>query len=56
VSSNALNPRKLAWHVPLVFSRGQFTVSGQSASPVRLGAWHFRYKQLRYLTDVSAAA
>jgi len=56
VSSNALNPRRLAWHVPLVFSRGQFTVSGQSASPVRLGAWHFRYKQLRYLTDVSAAA
>src|SRR6516164_11684726 len=56
VSSNALNPRRLAWHVPLVFSRGQFTVSGQSASPVRLGAWHFRYKQLRYLTDIGAAA
>ena len=56
VSANALNPRKLPWHFPLVFSRGQFNVTGASAAPVRMGAFHFRYKQLRYLTDVSAAA
>lgn len=56
VAADALNPRKLPWHFPLVFARGQFTVSGQSASPVRMGAFHFRYKQLRYLTDVGAAA
>jgi hypothetical protein len=56
VSTNALNPRKLPWHFPLVFARAQFSVTGQSASPVRLGAFHFRYKQLRYLTDIGAAA
>jgi hypothetical protein len=56
VSTNALAPRKLPWHFPLVFSRAQFIVTGQSAASVRLGAWHFRYKQLRYLTDTAAAA
>ena len=56
VSGNALTPRIVPWHFPLVFSKAQFIVSGQSAAPVRLGAWHFRYKQLRALTDVSAAA
>jgi len=56
VSTNALNPRKLPWHFPLVFARAQFSVTGQSASPVRLGAFQFRYKQLRYLTDIGAAA
>src|SRR6516162_2714947 len=56
VQANALNPRKLPWHFPLVFARAQFSVTGQSASPVRLGAFQFRYKQLRYLTDIGAAA
>ena len=56
ISSNALAPRKLPWHFPLVFSRGKFTVAGQSTAAIRLGAWHFRYKQLKYLTDISAAA
>src|SRR6516164_3695115 len=56
VSANALAPRKLPWHFPLVFARAKFIVTGQSTAAIRLGAWHFRYKQLKYLTDISAAA
>jgi len=53
---NALSPRKLPWHFPLVFSKGKFAVTGASTSEIRLGTLHLRYKQLRYLTDISAAA
>ena len=56
VSANALAPRKLPWHFPLVFARAKFIVTGQSTAAIRLGAWHFRYKPLKYLTDISAAA
>jgi hypothetical protein len=56
VAGTALAPRKLPWHFPLVFSRGRFNITGQSAKEVRLGALHLRYKQLRYLTDLTAAA
>jgi hypothetical protein len=52
----ALAPRILPWHFPLVFAKAQFTANGQSAGGFRVGAWHFRYKQLRYLANISAAA
>jgi hypothetical protein len=56
IPGNALSPRKLPWHFPLVFAKGKFSVTGRSSSDVRLGALHLRYKQLRYLTDIAAAA
>jgi len=51
-----LASRILPWHTPLVFSKAQFKATGQSGSSLRLAAWHFRYKQLKYLTDIAAAA
>lgn len=52
----ALAPRILPWHFPLTFAKAQFSASGQSAGAIRVGAWHFRYKVLRYLVDITAVA
>ena len=54
--NNAFATRKLPWHFPLVFNKAQFNINGTSAKEIRLGALHLRYKQLRYLTDILAAA
>ena len=54
--ATALVNRIVPWRLPLVFSKAQFLATGQSAAAIRLGAWHFRYKQLRYLLDFTAAA
>jgi hypothetical protein len=54
--STAFASRILPWHLPLVFARAQFKATGSSDGGVRLGAWHLRYKVLRYLTDIVAAA
>lgn len=55
-ANNALAPRQLQWHKPLVFARLQFFALGQSGTGVKLGAWHFKYKILKYLTNIGAAA
>jgi hypothetical protein len=54
--ATALAARILPWHFPLVFVRVQMSATGQSDSGVRLGVWHFRYKPLRYLENIEAAA
>ena len=52
----ALAPRQLPWHFPLVLARGQFSVMGQSSAQSKIGALRLRYKELKYLTDIAAAA
>lgn len=55
-SGNALAPRQLDWHLPLVFAKMQMQVTGQAAAGVRIGAIRMRMKKLRYLQDITAAA
>lgn len=49
----ALAPRRLPWRQPLVFTRAQLGVSGQSSVDVRLGQVHLRYQRLGYLQATS---
>lgn len=46
---NALFPRQLQWHFPLVFRRMGITASGLSAPGIKIGRLHLRYQVLGYL-------
>jgi hypothetical protein len=48
-SLNALFPRRMSWHYPIVFRRMGITASGQSASGIKIGRLHLRYQVLGYL-------
>lgn len=54
--SNALAPRQLPWTKPVVFTRMQIQVTGQSAAAVKIGTLHLRYQILRYLSNLLAVA
>lgn len=48
-SANALAPRQLQWHIPVVFQRAYLGISGDCAAQVKIGTLRMRYEQLGYL-------
>ena len=48
-AANALYPRALNWHFPLVFRRMALSVMGNCASGLKIGRLHLRYQVLGYL-------
>ncbi|MDE2471872.1 MAG: hypothetical protein KGL35_24890 [Bradyrhizobium sp.] len=46
---NALFPKQLLWHFPLVFQRMGVTARGLSAAGIKIGRLHLRYQVLGYL-------
>jgi hypothetical protein len=46
---NALYPRQLQWHFPIVFRRGAIVASGPSSAGIKIGRLHLRYQVLGYL-------
>jgi hypothetical protein len=51
--ANALYPRQLAWHYPIVFRRIGIAASGMSNASIKLGRMHLRYEVLSYLQEAS---
>jgi len=47
--ANALYPRQLKWHFPVVFRRMGIVASGASANGIKIGRLHLRYQVLGYL-------
>lgn len=47
--ANALYPRRLQWHFPIVFRRGGLSASGLSVAGIKIGRLHLRYQILGYL-------
>ena len=47
--ANALFPRQLQWHFPVVFRRMGISASGNSANGLKIGRLHLRYQVLGYL-------
>lgn len=47
--ANALYPRQLPWHFPIVFRRMAIVASGQSGPSIKIGRLHLRYQVLGYL-------
>src|SRR5216684_1215931 len=48
-AANALFPRQLQWHFPLVFRRMGIKATGNSANGIKIGRLHLRYQVLGYL-------
>jgi hypothetical protein len=48
-AKNALYPRQLKWHFPIVFRRMQIVVTGLCAPSLKIGRLHLRYQVLGYL-------
>ncbi len=48
-AQNALYPRQLKWHIPIVFRRLALTLQGACAAGFKFGQFHLRYQQLGYL-------
>jgi hypothetical protein len=48
-AQNALYPRRLNWHSPLVFRRMGIVATGNSAPGLKVGRLHLRYQVLGYL-------
>lgn len=48
-AANALAPRQVPWHHPIVFQRLFIAVNGQSSAATRIGTTRMRYQQLGYL-------
>ena len=55
-SSTTLVPRQVPWHLPIVAAKVAFMVNGQSSGAIKIGELGLRYKLLRYLQDLTAAA
>lgn len=51
-AANALAPRQLPWHLPIVFRRLYISVNGDSGVSVKLGTTRLRYEQLGYLQQM----
>jgi hypothetical protein len=49
--ANALTPRSIAWHQPLVFQRLSLSFTGMSLAGVKLGRLNLRYQILGYLLE-----
>ncbi len=52
--AGALAPRQLQWHLPIVFAKLAIQVQGQSTLATKIGCLMLKYKQLRYLEDITA--
>lgn len=50
-AQNALYPRQLKWHIPIVFRRLALMVQGLCASGFKIGQAHLRYQMLGYLQE-----
>jgi hypothetical protein len=50
-ANNALFPRRMDWHAPLVFRRMYLQATGNSAQGLKIGRLHMRYELLGYLQD-----
>jgi hypothetical protein len=48
-AQNALFPRQLKWHIPIVFRRLALMIQAASGSGFKIGQAHLRYQQLGYL-------
>jgi hypothetical protein len=48
-AQNALYPRPLSWHFPIVFRRMGLVATGNSASGIKIGRVYLRYRVLGYL-------
>jgi len=48
-AGNALYPRHLPWHFPIVFRRMGISATGSSVAGVKIGRLHLRYQVLGYL-------
>lgn len=48
-SANALAPRQLQWHEPIVFQRMYIGMSGDCSAQLKIGALRMRYQELGYL-------
>lgn len=48
-AANALYPRQLQWHFPIVFRRAGILATGISAGGIKIGRLHLRYQVLGYL-------
>lgn len=46
---NALYPRRLDWHFPLVFRRMGISLTGNCVASLKIGRMHLRYQVLGYL-------
>lgn len=55
-AGNALFPRQVAWHEPIVFQRGYFSLSGNCSGAFRVGTLNMRYQILGYLQQRAYAA
>lgn len=53
-SGNALAPRDLNWHQPIVFNRVSLVATGQSAQGIKIGTLRMRYQILRQLSNTAA--
>jgi len=51
-AANALAPRPLNWHFPIVFRRLFIGITGNCASGIKVGDLFMRYQQLGYLQQV----
>ena len=49
--SNALYPRRLAWHAPLVFRRVAIVMLGSCVPGLKIGRTHLKYQVLGYLQE-----
>ena len=52
-AQNALYPRRLSWHIPLVFRRLGLSAQGVCVAGLKLGRIHMRYQILGYLQQDS---
>lgn len=50
-AQNALYPRQLSWHIPIVFRRLALMLQGVAASGFKIGQAHLRYQPLGYLQE-----
>lgn len=48
-AANALAPRQMAWHEPIVFRRAYIGLSGDASGQTKIGTLRMRYEQLGYL-------
>lgn len=48
-TANALYPRQLEWHEPIVFQRMYIQFSGDSSADLKIGSLRMRYEELGYL-------
>jgi hypothetical protein len=56
VSSTTLVSRQVPWHMPIVAAKLALMANAPSSAAIKIGGFGMRYKILRYLQDITAAA